>query len=53
MEKTVTLKVDNHLFKSTVDVETDVKVDDMVGFGFDQNSLHFFDKDSDRNLFCN
>jgi multiple sugar transport system ATP-binding protein len=51
MEKIVAFKVKDHTFRSTVDPKYDFHMDADVGFAFAQDRLHFFDKDSGKNLF--
>jgi len=51
MERIVTLRVGDCLFKSTVDPSLNIEVDSEVQFRFDQDRIHFFHRDSGENLF--
>jgi multiple sugar transport system ATP-binding protein len=53
MERIVTLKVEDRLFRATVDAKLNVGIDSEVQFTFDQDQLHFFDKESGESLFHN
>lgn len=51
MEKIVTLRVGDFLFRSTVDAEVGAEIDSKILIRFDQEVLRFFDKQSGENLF--
>ena len=50
VEKIVTLKVDKQLFKATVPATTPIHVDESVGFVWNADKLHCFDRRTGRNL---
>ncbi|NIM99684.1 MAG: ATP-binding cassette domain-containing protein [candidate division Zixibacteria bacterium] len=53
MEKIVTLKIGDCLFRATADAKLEVEIDSKVQFYFDQGNLHFFQKESGENLLYN
>lgn len=50
MEKIVTLKVEDLLFKATTDAQFDIKIDAKVCFQIVQEKLFIFDKETGKNL---
>jgi multiple sugar transport system ATP-binding protein len=50
VEKIVTLKVDDHLFKATVPATSDVRMEANVRFSWDSGKLHCFDRGTGVNL---
>jgi multiple sugar transport system ATP-binding protein len=50
VEKILTLRVGNHLFKATVPATADVKVEHPVRFTWDPDKLHCFDRQTGTNL---
>jgi multiple sugar transport system ATP-binding protein len=50
VDKVVTLRVDDHLFRATVPAMTDVEVESAVRFSWDASKLHCFDRASGVNL---
>jgi multiple sugar transport system ATP-binding protein len=50
VEKIVTLRVDDHLFKATVPSTSDIKVEGDVRFSWDSEKLHCFDRRTGVNL---
>ena len=50
VEKIVTLRVDDHLFRATVPAMTAVEVDSSVKFSWNASKVHCFDRSSGMNL---
>jgi len=50
MGKIVTIKINDHLLRATVDSKYHFEIDANVRFQMNTEKLHFFDKDSGRNL---
>jgi multiple sugar transport system ATP-binding protein len=50
MGKIVTIKINNHLLRATVDAKYSFKIDANVGFQMNQAKLHFFDENTGVNL---
>jgi multiple sugar transport system ATP-binding protein len=50
VEKIVTLRVDEHLFRATVPANAAVSIESTVRFSWNPEKLHCFDKDSGVNL---
>jgi multiple sugar transport system ATP-binding protein len=50
MGKIVTIKINDHLLRATVDAKYNFEIDANVRFQMNQTKLHFFDKNSGANL---
>ena len=50
VEKIVTLRVDDHLFKATIPATVAVNVESAVKFGWNPSKLHCFDRATGANL---
>jgi len=50
MGKIVTVSINDHLLRATVDAKYKFEIDTNVSFQMNQAKLHFFDKDSGENL---
>ncbi len=50
MGKIVTIKINDHLLRATVDAKYHFEIDTNVRFQMDTEKLHFFNKDSGKNL---
>ncbi len=50
VEKIVTLRVDDHLFRATVPATAAVNIEGAVKFSFDPKKMHCFDRGSGKNL---
>jgi multiple sugar transport system ATP-binding protein len=50
VEKIVTLRLDEHLFKATVPATAPVEVEDVVRFSWNPSKLHCFDRQTGTNL---
>lgn len=50
MEKIVTLNVDDHFFKATLDPEVELEIDSTVNLEFDQERFYFFHHDTGESL---
>ena len=50
MGKIVTLKINDHLLRATVDAKHQFEIDTNVRFRLNPEKLHFFNKDSGQNL---
>jgi multiple sugar transport system ATP-binding protein len=53
MGKIVTVKMNDHRFRATVDAKYNFEIDATVSFHMNQAKLHFFDKKSGENLATN
>ncbi|MCP4623781.1 MAG: ABC transporter ATP-binding protein [bacterium] len=53
MGKIVTLKINDHLLRATVDAKYNFEIDANVRFQMNQAKLHFFDKNTGTNLAAN